>query len=443
MYHARRTGNATGPGRDMDSARGSSPFSNRHFRLLFGGSSISMIGDQFTLVALPWLVLQLTGNPAQLGLALAAMALPRAAFMLVGGAVVDRLSPRRVLLTARGINAVLTGLLAALVLAGSIQMWMVYVLAFTIGLCTAFAYPAGGSILPQIMERTQLQGANSMIMGMRQLSMLIGPALAGLLVTAGTAHSGATSPAAQAHGTGLAFLVDAVSFVFSVASLLAIRIPGDRDLRAPAAGVFTHVAEGIRALWQDRQLSAFVTYMALVSVLVMGPLQVGLPLFAKTRFSAGAAAFGWLMTANGTGMLLGSVMSGAVTRLVRGRLGVMALSFDAAAGLGLAVFSTVHSVPAGAAMLVLTGLLAGTVQIAIVTWIQRRVPQAMMGRIMSIVFFTFLGLAPLAAAVAGALLKVISLGELFVGAGLSLTGAALLCLTRPSLRAIRLQIAPA
>jgi MFS family permease len=422
----------------MNSPRSSSPFSNRDFRLLFGGSSVSMIGDQFTLIALPWLVLQLTGNPVQLGLVLAAMALPRAVFMLVGGALVDRLSPRRVLLTARGANAVLAGLLAALVLAGTIQMWMVYVLAFSIGLCTAFAYPAGGSILPQIVPPAQLQMANSMIMGMRQLSMLIGPALAGLLVTAGSSGNGS-----GAHGTGLAFAVDAVSFLFSVASLLAIRIASDRESRAAAGGVLAQVGEGFRALSQDLQLRSFVAYMALVSVLVMGPLQVGLPLFAKARFSEGAAAFGWLMTANGIGMLLGSVMSTSVTRLVKGRLGVMILSLDAAAGLALAALSGVHSVLAGAALLVLTGLFAGTVQIAIITWLQRRVPQAMMGRIMSIVFFTFLGLAPLAAALAGGLLKLISLSELFVGAGLSLTAVALLCLTRPSLRAIRLQGATA
>ncbi|HEX5208918.1 MAG TPA: MFS transporter [Steroidobacteraceae bacterium] len=417
----------------MDSQRGASPFSNRDFRLLFGGSSISMVGDQFTLVALPWLVLQLTGDPAQLGLVLAVMALPRAAFMLVGGAVVDRMSPRRVLLSARSANAVLAGLLAALVLAGSIQMWTVYVLAFGIGLCTAFAYPAGGSILPQLVAPNQLQMANSMIMGMRQLSMLIGPALAGLLVTAGSAGS------AGVHGTGLAFVVDAVSFLFSIASLMAIRIASDRDSRAPAGNVFAQVAEGMNLLWQDVQLRSFIAYMALVSILVMGPLQVGLPLFAKARFHEGAAAFGWFMTANGSGMLLGSIMSTSITRLVRGRLGVMILGFDAAAGLALATLSTVHSVVSGAALLVLAGLLAGTVQIAIISWLQRRVPQAMMGRIMSIVFFTFLGLAPLAAALAGGLLKVISLSELFVGAGLSLTALAMICLTRPSLRAIRLQ----
>jgi MFS family permease len=427
----------------MDSSRGSSPLANRDFRLLFGGSSISFIGDQFTLVALPWLVLQLTGDPAQLGLVLAVMALPRAAFMLIGGAVVDRLSPRRVLLTARFANALLTGLLAALVLAGAVQMWMVYVLAFGTGLCTAFAYPAGGSILPQLLAPSQLQAANSIMMGMRQLSMLIGPALAGLLVTAGSSRMGGADAMAAAHGTGLAFVVDAVSFLFSVASLLAIRISSDRDSRAPAAGVFAQVIEGIRAVWQDVQLRSFIGYMAFVSVLVMGPLQVGLPLFAKTRLSEGATAFGWLMTANGTGMLLGSIVSTAVTRLVRGRVGVLILSLDALAGLALAVLSGVHSELAGAALLLMTGLFAGTVQIAIITWLQRRVTQEMMGRMMSIMFFTFLGLAPLAAALAGGLLKVISLTELFIGAGLALTALATVCLTRPSLRAISLQTAPA
>jgi MFS family permease len=422
----------------MDSPRGSSPFANRDFRLLFGGSSISFIGDQFTLVALPWLVLQLTGNPAQLGLVLAVMALPRAVFMLLGGAVVDRMSPRRVLLTARGINALLTGVLAALVLAGSIQMWMVYGLALSIGLCTAFAYPAGSALLPQLLAPQQLQASNSIMMGMRQLSMLVGPALAGLLVTAGSAPSSAGAMS-SAHGTGLAFAVDAVSFLFSVASLLAIRVASDHDLRAPDAGVLAQVLEGIRVLWQDPQLRAFVAYMALISVLVAGPLQVGLPLFAKTRLSEGAAGFGWLMTANGIGMLLGSVASIPVTRLMRGRVGVMVLVLDAGAGLALAAMSVVHSVLAGAALLVLTGLFAGTEQIAIITWLQRRVPQAMMGRAMSIVMFTFLGLGPLAAALAGGLLKLVSLGELFFGAGLMLSALALLCLTRPSLRAVQLQ----
>ena len=126
----------------------SSVFANRNFSLLFGGSAISTLGDQFTLVALPWLVLKLTSDPAALGMVLVVMAFPRATFMLIGGAVVDRMSPRRVLLGARAVNAGCIVILAMLVLTGAINMWMVHLLALAIGLSTAFAYPAGSALLP-------------------------------------------------------------------------------------------------------------------------------------------------------------------------------------------------------------------------------------------------------------------------------------------------------
>lgn len=416
----------------MDKPRGPAPFANRSFRLLFAGSSISAIGDQFTLVALPWLVLQLTGQPLQLGLVLAVMALPRAVFMLIGGAVVDRMSPRRVLLNARAVNAVLVGVLAALVLAGAIHMWMLYVLAAGIGLSTAFAYPAGGALLPQLVEPGQLHACNSIFMGMRQLSLLIGPALAGIVIKAG---SGAA--AGGARGTGIAFAVDAASFLFSVGSLMLIRVASDRQPPAPAGGVLANLLEGVRAVWQDPQMRALIGYFAAGSVLVGGPLQVALPLLAKTRLVQGAAAFGILMTANGTGMLLGSFASGPVARLTRGRLGLLLLCGDTVVGLGVAALSEVHTLAVGAGIMVAVGLLGGVIQIAMMTWLQRRMPQALMGRTMSLVMFTFLGLAPLAAALAGGLLEVVSLSALLLGAGLALSLIALFSLTRPSMRAIR------
>lgn len=423
----------------MDRRHGSSPFANRSFRLLFTGSTISAIGDQFTLVALPWLVLQITGDPAQLGLVLAVMALPRAVFMLVGGAVVDRMSPRRVLLNARAVNAVLIGLLAGLVLAGAVRMWMLYALAAGIGLATAFAYPAGSSLAPQLVEPEQLHAANSVFMGMRQLSLLIGPAFAGLVIRAG---SGAAT-AHDARGTGIAFAVDAFSFLCSVGSLAMIRVSSDRHPPAPGGSIFANLIEGIRALWRDRQMRALVGYFAAGSVLVGGPLQVALPVLARTRLAQGAAAFGILMTANASGMLIGSVASGTVTRLTRGSLGMLLLCADTCVGLAVAAMGEVHSLTAGAGIMVLTGLLGGTIQISMMTWLQRRVPQALMGRTMSIVMFTFLGMAPLAAALAGGLLKVMSLTELLRGAGLSLSAIALFSLTRPSMRAIRLVSAAA
>ena len=419
----------------MHKPAGRSVFALANFRLLFGGSMISAIGDQFTLVALPWLVLKLTGDPGALGLVLAAMALPRAVFMLIGGAVVDRMSPRRVLLGARAANALLVTLLAALVLTGAIHMWVVSAIALGIGLSTAFAYPAGSAILPQLVEPQQLQPANALFMGMRQLSMIVGPAIAGLVISAG-AHDSHGKGFADATGLGLAFGIDAVSFLFSLGSLLLIRIHSDRHPTPTTGGVLANVASGLRTIWADLPLRAFILYAAVVSVFVGGPLQVGLPVLANTRLDLGAASLGILMTANGSGMLLGSALSGFATRWVSGRLGLLVLAIDSVAGLALASLALVHSTVAGALLLAGTGALGGIAQIAIVSWIQRRVAPQMMGRTMSVLMFTFMGLGPLSAAVAGSLLKLISLPELFVGAGLLLSVIAASCMGSPALRSI-------
>ena len=150
----------------------------------------------------------------------------------------------------------------------------------------------------------------------------------------------------------------------------------------------------------------------------------------------GAASLGILMTANGGGMLLGSALSGTASRLVRGRLGLMVLTIDSLAGLALATLALVHATIYGALLLAATGVLAGIAQIAIVSWIQRRVAPEMMGRTMSILMFTFMGLGPISAAIAGSLLNVISLTSLFAGAGLLLSAIALVCMTSPALRSI-------
>ncbi|MGA9853079.1 MAG: MFS transporter [Gammaproteobacteria bacterium] len=410
-------------------------FANRNFSLLFVGSSVSALGDQFTLVALPWLVLKLTGNPAALGIVLAVMAFPRATFMLIGGAVVDRMSPRQVLLGARTVNAACIAILAVLVLTGAIHMWMIYLLALGIGLSTAFAYPAGTAILPQVVESSQLRTANALFMGMRQLSMIVGPVLAGLVISLG-AHSASSQSLTDARGMGLAFSIDALSFLFSLASLLMVRIHSDSHPAKIVGGMLASVLAGIRSVWADLPLRAFVLYAACVSVFVGGPIQVGLPVLADTRLDLGAASLGILMTANGVGMFTGSFLSGFGTRLMRGRLGIMVLCFDGLSGLVIAGLTLVHNTATGAVLLVCAGLLTGIVQIAIFTWIQQRVPQEMMGRTMSILLFTFMGLGPVSAAVAGALLKVISLPELFAGAGLILTVIALACLNSRQLRGI-------
>jgi MFS family permease len=411
-----------------------SVFSNRDFMLLFGGSSISAIGDTFTLVALPWLVLKISHDPAAVGLVALITALPRALFMFVGGAVVDRMSARRVLLISRAINAAFVTLLAVLVVTGAIQMWEVYAISLGIGLSTAFVYPAGSAILPQLVEKEMLPAANGMIMGMRQVAMIVGPILAGLLIATGF-NTNQDARLADAGGIGMAFSIDAASFVFSLISLYLIRIHSDFHPPKPEGGILADVWKGLVGVWSDVQLRAFIMYVGIVSLFVGGPVQVGLPVLADERLHS-AAAFGILMTCYGLGMLLGNGLSVLVTRVVRGHLGFMILCLDTVAGLLFTAFADTHATWYGATLLAIVGCFAGISQVALFSWIQQRVPQAMMGRTMSVLFFTFLGVGPLSAAVAGVLLKFISLTELFAGAGIALSVIALLCMTRPSLRSI-------
>ena len=164
------------------------PFSevlgNRDFRLLWIGEGVSVLGDHFCMIALPWLVLQLTGDALAMGTVLALSAIPRALFMLVGGALTDRFSPRTLMLASNAIRFVLVSFLTFLVFSNQVEMWMLYTLAILFGIADAFFYPAQSSIVPQLVKKDHLQVANSLVQGTMMLTMLLGPALAGLLIAA-------------------------------------------------------------------------------------------------------------------------------------------------------------------------------------------------------------------------------------------------------------------
>ena len=111
-----------------------------------------MLGDQFALIAAPWLVLQLTGDPLALGIVLALEGIPRAAFMLLGGAITDRLSPRLIMFISDVTRFVLNSLMAFVVFTGIVQMWMLYAFSLGFGLVAGFAVPAESSIVPMLVE---------------------------------------------------------------------------------------------------------------------------------------------------------------------------------------------------------------------------------------------------------------------------------------------------
>src|SRR5512135_3095145 len=162
-----------------------------------------MLGDQLSVLAFPGLVLQMTGDGFATGVVIAMMGVPRAIFILIGGALVDRYSPKRVLLLTKYVNAALLGLLAMMVLGHHLTLTVVYALALGIGLASAFSIPSGTAMLPHVIAPAHLQLANSLQMGMRQLTLFAGPLLAGLLISQ-AGNDGALA-VADARGLGLAF----------------------------------------------------------------------------------------------------------------------------------------------------------------------------------------------------------------------------------------------
>src|SRR5690349_6701359 len=257
-----------------------SPLSVRNFRLLWIGEGISLLGDQFYLIALPWLVLQLTGSALALGGMMAIASIPRAVFMLIGGAFVDRYSPRSVMGWSNVARFVLTALLSALVLTNTTQMWMLYILALAFGLADAFYFPAQIAIVPQVLAEDQLQAGNTYVQGTAQLSLFLGPVLAGGLIAL-LGPGAATGGVPDMRGIGIAFGLDTLSFVVSLLTLSLMRVPAVTKQAGEQQNVIESIKEGFVYVWSRMVLRVLFLLIVATNFLVMGPLTVGIPVLAN------------------------------------------------------------------------------------------------------------------------------------------------------------------
>lgn len=419
---------------------------DRDFRFLISGAFLSMLGDQFTLIGLPWLVLQMSGDTVMLGTVLALVSVPRALFILVGGALVDRHSPKRVLMITKYVNLALLALLAALVLTGALAMWMVYLLALGIGLATAFSIPAGTAMTPHVVSPQQLQAANGISLALRQFTMFLGPLLAGLLIALfgpdGSAPGSQERALPGTTGIGLAFALDAMSFAISAWTLAKVRtrttgVTGTSGAGAPpTAAVLSSVWEGLCHFWRDHELRTCFVYWSAVALFIMGPIHIAIPVLTSSQPQLGAAAFGTIVSAHGAGTLVGMVASGALPRPRLASLGLTIVVFDAVIGLLFIPMGWITATWQGAALMLLIGLLGGFMQVRVFTWLQRRVPPALLGRAMGMFMFIFMGLAPISAAVTGWVMTAVTLGQLFATSGALLVALAALALVLTPLRRV-------
>ncbi len=375
---------------------------NRDFRLFWVGEGVSVLGDHFYMIALPWLVLQMTGDSLAMGSVLALSAIPRALLMLVGGALTDRFSPRSLMIASNAARFILVSILTGLVFAGRVEMWMLYALAILFGIADAFFYPAQSSMAPQLVKKEHLQIANSLTQGTMMLSMLAGPVLAGLLIAVlGDGHSNS----GNMQGIAAAFGLDAFSFLVSLITLLLIRTQSAEIMDAHES-ILDSIRSGLRFVWNDIPLRAFFLVVAAVTFFFNGPFNIGVPLLADTRFPEGAVAYGTILSAWGLGSLAGMALAGILPRPSSKKMGTVLLSLVSLMGIGLALLGVSTSTIFAAAMGLVLGSLNGYINVFFMTWVQSRAPKAMIGRLMSLLMFASTGLFPVSMALSGAASRV-------------------------------------
>lgn len=353
----------------------------RNYRLFFAGQVVSNTGTWMQRIAQDWLVLSLTGSSAAVGITTALQFLPMLLFGLYGGVLVDRLPKRPTLLVTQSAMAV-TGLaLAALTLSGHVQVWHVYVAAFAVGLATVVDNPARQSFVSEMVGPGQLQNAVSLNSANFQSARLVGPAVAGLMITG--------------VGTGWAFLANGLSFAAPITGLLLMRA---RELhaveRAPRGK--GQLREGLRYVAKRPELIWPIVLVGFIGTFGFN-FPVWLSAYADDVFDAGAGAYSLFNTLMAVGSLVGALLAA--------RRGTARLRVLIAAALAFGVLEMVAAaVPQYwlfALLMVPIGVFGLTVNVTANTAVQMATDPAMRGRVMALFMMVFMGGTPLGAPVVG------------------------------------------
>ncbi len=370
----------------------------RNFRLFWFGQLVSMSGTWMQTVAQNWLVLNLTGSGVALGVTVALQFLPMLLFGMWGGLVADRFEKRRILFVTQVIPMALAVAMFALVATGAITLWMVYTLAFLLGLVFVVDMPTRQSFVVELVGPAELPNAVGLNSAMFNSGRVIGPAVAGVLIAT--------------VGIGSTFLLNALSYVAVLAALTAMRpdelFPQTRAARSPGA-----IRAGLRYVWATPTLRSTLLLVAVIGTFGMN-FTVVLPLLARYTFDGGAPLYGWLTALMSLGSVAGALAAG-------GRVGPtrrMLIGSGATFGLLTLVAAVAPSPAATAAVLVLVGVAIMLFLATANTTLQLTTDPAMRGRVMALYGLVFLGSTPLG----GPLLGWIS-GRLGARWGLALSGA--------------------
>ena len=362
----------------------SHPLRERNFVMWWLGATISLLGDQFYVVALPWVVLQLSGSGLAMGTVAMSAGIPRALLMLLGGAVTDRTSPRKLLMATASARTVLVAAIGVLLWLHDLHLWHIYLLALAFGVADAFALPSSGAMLRTLVQPQQLTAANSVWQSSALLTGIAGPALAGLFM--------------KAFGAAWAFFLDAVSFLFIIGALWKLPDPPQNQPAGAKPGVWSSIAEGLAYVGRDVALRSLMLLAAVLNFCLAGPLSVGLAYMAKSRFSS-PASFGVWVSSVAAGTLGGMLLAGV---LKSKRRGLLLVGISSILGMATACMGFLPGLWPVAALLLTMGCFSGFINVQIQAWFQQRVDRVVLGRVISVSMLSAFGLMPLSMAAAGA-----------------------------------------
>jgi MFS family permease len=359
---------------------------HRNFRLFFGGQSISLIGTWMTRIATSWLVYRLTGSALLLGLVGFMGQIPTFLLAPFAGVWVDRLDRRQVLLWTQALAAVQSLLLAGLTLTHKVTITDILILSGFQGLINALDMPGRQAFLVQMVEdRHDLGNAIAINSSMVNVARLIGPSLAGVVISA--------------YGEGYCFLIDGLSYFAVIASLALMRVKPLSGTRA-VTSMMVQLQEGWAYVSGFAPVRTILLLFAVVSLMGM-PFVVLMPIFASEILHGGAHTLGLLMAASGVGALA-SALSLAVRRSVLG-LGRMIPIAAVAFGTGLILFGVSRVMWFSMLMLLLVGFGMMQGMAASNTIVQTLVPEDRRGRVMGYYTMALVGMAPFGSLLAGGL----------------------------------------
>jgi MFS family permease len=353
----------------------------RNFRLYFTGQIVSVSGAWMQRVAQSWLVLELTGSGTAVGGVTALQFLPLLLAAPFGGVVADRVDKRRLLLLTQSLSGVTAATLGILVLTDRVELWMVYALAFALGMVGSFDNPARQSFVMEMVGRGRIVNAVALNSVMVNAARVFGPALAGVLIVT--------------VGIAMCFILNAVSYLALLAALGLMRTQ-ELESAARQQRRRGQLVEGFRYVAKHPLLRTVLLMTAVVGVFSY-EFEVSLPLLARFTFGGGADMFGLMFTAMGVGAVVGGLHTAVRVR----RTPVAAARIAAVFGLAIAVVAFAPALWVALPALAIAGG-AGTSLLAFGNaLLQMHAKNEMRGRVLALRAVAFLGTRPLGAPLIG------------------------------------------